>query len=1418
MTHKLSPRYISLICAAVTSLVGVLALLWVMGNSGPVAHAATISYQQSAVPQGGFALSSQPSTVARRPPADLPPGASVEWWATVQEQLHREVPLSSLSITASWTAGGESDGNWFGHSVATAGDVNGDGYADVVVGAYGYDNFNRRGKVYVYRGSATGLETTPAFTATGENDLDEFGASVASAGDVNGDGYADIVVGARSYAGNTGKMYVYYGSASGLHATDVFSIAGENPNDYFGCSVAMAGDANDDGYADVVVGAYGHSSNTGKIYVYRGSADGLVATPTFTAAGESASDSFGFSVAPAGDANGDGYADLVVGAFFNSSGRGKIYVYRGSTAGLTSTGIFTAAGEANYSYFGYSVATAGDVNGDGYSDVVVGADNYAGNVGRAYVYRGSAAGLVAAPIFTATGETGSANFFGASVGTAGDVNGDGYADVVVGAYAYPNGTYQGKAYVYYGSANGLSTTVAFSATGEPSAERFGVSVATAGDVNGDGYADIIVGADGEGGSLQQGKAYVYHGAADSPGATPVFKAFVPLNANWTPYDTPIATAGDVNGDGYADIVVGASAYPNGEAKGRIDIYHGPATGMSGTPAFTAIGEANGDNFGHSVATAGDVNGDGYADVIVGAPYSGNGKIYVYYGSATGLVAPAAFTATGEADGDYFGFSVASAGDVNGDGYADIIVGAEQYDNNKGKMYVYYGSAAGLSAAPAFSATGETWNNFLGHSVATAGDVNGDGYADIVVGAFGYAYDSRGKIYVYHGSAEGLVATPTLTLISETGIDGFGASVASAGDVNGDGYADVVVGAPLYPQANYEEKGKIYVYYGSAAGLSATPAFTAIGEANFDNFGHSVATAGDVNGDGYADVIVGANGYSNLKGKTYVYQGSASGLAATPIFTATGEIDNGYGGYCVATAGDWNGDGYADVVAWHYWGLAYVYQGNGGAGLTLRPRQMRSDGTVHIAPLGKSDSASTVQLRLTGHMPLGREKVKLEWQVAPLGTPFTSTSVISGTSAGWTDTLTAGAVITQNVTGLTPGTPYHWRVRLRYRPGNLLGQNASRWLTIPWNGWTEQDFRTSQNEVNLAIAKAAASAAAAPGVPITYTLLFSNTGNITASGVLITDVIPVSVSNTSVASSGVTITRTPGITYAWQVANLAPGQGGVITLTGVLSSPLAAGTFANTATIAGTMAEVVTTNNSSAAEITVLNVAPVAVDDTYGTTKDTPLTIATPGVLSNDSDLNGDGLTAMLAGDVLTGTLSFNLGGGFVYTPALNYDGAVTFTYRATDGLELSNLALVTISVLPAPEADLSISKSSLRAGMSITYTIAVTNSGPAAANGAAVFDPVPPGIASFAWSCAAAGGAACGNANGSGGISQTVSLPAGGAVTYTVTGTLVVSSATVVNTATIAVPLGVVDPSPGDNQAVNFSGSQLYLPIILKNP
>ncbi len=218
-------------------------------------------------------------------------------------------------------------------------------------------------------------------------------------------------------------------------------------------------------------------------------------------------------------------------------------------------------------------------------------------------------------------------------------------------------------------------------------------------------------------------------------------------------------------------------------------------------------------------------------------------------------------------------------------------------------------------------------------------------------------------------------------------------------------------------------------------------------------------------------------------------------------------------------------------------------------------------------------------------------------------------------------------------------------------------------------------------VDVSIHKTAAPLAAAPGATLTYTLAFSNVGTALASGVIITDVVPVSLTVQSVISHGVMITATQaGQTYTWMVQDLAPGAGGVITLTGVLSQPLAAGTFANLARI--TAAEDQTPgNNTSVAQVLVQNVAPVAVDDGYSVMENAILTVAAPGVLGNDADANGDSLAAAPAIGPSHGALALQADGSFVYTPTLNFWGPDSFGYVASDGA-LTGTATVFITVTP----------------------------------------------------------------------------------------------------------------------------------------
>jgi hypothetical protein len=441
------------------------------------------------------------------------PGVTGEWWSAVQAQLPQDLgAVPELSTTPDWSAQGFDELNSFGFSTASVGDVNGDGYADLAVGAYRLNTFT--GIAYVYHGSASGLSLTANWSVVGEATNSNFGYSVSSAGDVNGDGYSDLVVGAYGYNNATGKAYVYHGSASGLSASADWTAVGEAAGSYFGLSAASARDVDADGYADLAVGAPFNNNSTGKAYVYRGSVGGLSASADWSAAGEATSNAFGGSIASAGDVNGDGYADLTVGAWGFASNTGKAYVYHGSASGLSPTSAWSAVGEATGDFFSRWVAPAGDVNGDGYADLGVGAFGYSNITGKIYIYHGSVGSLSLTADWNAVGEAAN-NYFGRSVASAGDVNGDGYTDLAVGAWGYSSGT--GKAYIYHGSASGLSTNAGWSAVGEGTSDNFGLSVASAGDVNGDGFSDLAVGAPGY--NFNMGKAYVYHGSAVPAGCT-----------------------------------------------------------------------------------------------------------------------------------------------------------------------------------------------------------------------------------------------------------------------------------------------------------------------------------------------------------------------------------------------------------------------------------------------------------------------------------------------------------------------------------------------------------------------------------------------------------------------------------------------------------------------------------------------------------------------------------------------------------------------------------------------------------------------------------------------------------------------------------------------------------------------------------
>jgi FG-GAP repeat/FG-GAP-like repeat len=387
----------------------------------------------------------------------------------------------------------------------------------------------------------------------------------------------------------------------------------------------------------------------------------------------------------------------------------------------------------------------------------------------------------------------------------------------------------------------------------------------------------------------------------------------------------LSPAGDVNGDGFSDVMISIFTNEFGVSKdGIVQLFLGTGSGISTQPAWTSEGQG-GTNFGESIAAAGDVNGDGFFDIIVGASRYSNGEeneggAFVYYGSPNGPSQTPSWVMEGNQANAFFGISVSTAGDVNKDGYTDIIIGSNYYDNgetNEGRIFIYLGSAGGLSKTPYFTAEGDQVNAFFGKSVACAGDINHDGYSDVLIGAPGYdrGQNNEGRAFLYLGTNMGMTQSPAWTGESNQADANYGNSVASAGDINGDGFSDVVIGANRYDE-NMSNVGKIYVYMGSTNGFSIYPDWTYTGNQIDENLGIAIAAAGDINGDGYGEIIVGAFGYTPQAptGNVFIFFGSSRGMTQQFSMIDKSKFPGANFGLSVASAGDINGDGYADILA------------------------------------------------------------------------------------------------------------------------------------------------------------------------------------------------------------------------------------------------------------------------------------------------------------------------------------------------------------------------------------------------------------------------------------------------------------------------------------------------------------------------
>ncbi|OYU11517.1 MAG: hypothetical protein CFE38_11490 [Comamonadaceae bacterium PBBC1] len=982
---------------------------------------------------------------------------------TVDTVLGAPVTAIELSAIALGSGGfvinGQGNSDYSGYSVSSAGDVNGDGLIDLIVGAYGGDptaNSNA-GRSYVVFGktSTTSIDLsavtaqTGGFVINGQFANDSSGRSVSSAGDVNGDGLADLIVGADLSDPNNitdaGRSYVVFGKTSiapiELSAIAAksggFVINGQTSSGFSGYSVSSAGDVNGDGLADLIVGAYGARFGDGLSYVVFGKTSGdvieLSALPGsasgFLINGDGSVSSSGFSVSGAGDVNGDGFADVIVGVYKGLGSAGRSYVVFGKANGATvelsdvlnSTGGFVINGDIFGSKSGYSVSAAGDVNGDGLGDVIVGAYDANSAVGRSYVVFGKTSGdainLSAVLDFTRglviNGEGASSNS-GFSVSEAGDVNGDGLADLIVGAYGANNSA--GRSYVVFGKQSDTAIELSdvsgglggFVINGDGASTNSGSSVSAAGDVNGDGLADLIVGAYQSNNS--GGRSYVIFGSTsgafretavdwlgtdgdETQDDAGVAKTLVAGAGN----DVLTATAASVlyGGAGNDTLIVNATLLAalqsplgkggNDDRLSRVDGGTGiDMLALSGSRQqldLSAIADTRLQSIEHIDLTG---SGNNLLRVTAEDVQALTGMNWLNSSTASSL----GWTSTGYTWTSIGHHQLVVDGNSGDQLYLDAGWTAATGSLTKGghEFTVYNKGAAQLlvdnhvsvlmpvpimlSAVAAstggFVINGQCASDLSGYSVSSAGDVNGDGLDDLIVGAHlsdPTAGSAAGRAYVVFGqsgttainlSAVAAVGS-TLGFVINGSLnnDNAGFSVSGAGDVNGDGKADIIVGAPGADSQQFGvsnlstgwDGGRAYVIFGKTDGgavnllgmssASNSWGFMINGLTAGDGTGNSVAAAGDVNGDGLADVMVGAkaatvpdadafgSGNQAGAGRAYIvfgktdtavlYLSSVVNASASGGFVINGRFGNDYAGIAVAGGSDINGDGLDDVI-------------------------------------------------------------------------------------------------------------------------------------------------------------------------------------------------------------------------------------------------------------------------------------------------------------------------------------------------------------------------------------------------------------------------------------------------------------------------------------------------------------------------
>lgn len=771
----------------------------------------------------------------------------------------------------------------------------------------------------------------PIWSITGEG-VAKMGEIALSVGDLNQDGFADIAV------GGSGEIALFAGSMEGLGAAPELVVTEFNAAPSYVDGI-LAGDFDGDGEVDLLLTAPFQDDSQGAIYLYPGSTaesgDPWIVTTDVA-------DSLLGKGVERGDFNGDGYDDLVLSApsTHNDEVAGLVFVYYGSETGLgepTEPALILEGADPALRY-GDVVRNVGDLNGDGYDDLIIQAED---DEMRVDLHPGSADGLTAEPLTSLYAQQYD-YIFADSVAALGDVNGDGFADFAVAAVNIDDLLI---AYLVYGAAE-------WDALGSeslqlPDTDRLDATVHGIGDVDGDGYNDLAFATvvptyRDEGVST----LYLFPGSESGIALEPgnIIRSDVVADG----FGTTVVAA-DVTGDGVVELLIGAPGDTEaGDFAGKAYLYsftaEAPAiemgsamdTTMAWEPSrIQEIASPDDDDLAGIQPTAiGDINGDGYDDLAaLGLRGSGddlNSYVAILLGSAEGLGNEPDLAASAgnwratlgdegsEIEGELSFWHVAGLGDVNGDGFADfgLTVLTEQGD----VALIFAGGAEepeedpiGILRAPGFDPEkSDEYAYYFAEKLFGVGDVNGDGYGDIAALSVPTDEDGEGFFTLYLGGAEGIADEVAWQLGVGPMLSQVHPSLAAPGDLNGDGYDDLFIGNPILIDGNADQS-YVALYVGSEDGLADEPAWQAISNMERQMLGVATITPGDVDGDGIVDIVTSVL-YEDGIVPLLLSAGDPDLWSATLEDTMASLIDESYLGLGLLAAGDVNGDGYADFLA------------------------------------------------------------------------------------------------------------------------------------------------------------------------------------------------------------------------------------------------------------------------------------------------------------------------------------------------------------------------------------------------------------------------------------------------------------------------------------------------------------------------